>query len=834
MSEMSSEKRVDLNVLYVEPDELAQESLNHFLLNNFSQVFSAGEFASALDMLKKHTGVIDLLITEIELPDGDGLEMIEAMREIKPSLKVIITSNKVDTQTLLKAIEVGVSNFVEKPIDLNKLLALLDGTIAQMEIDKDYEKLKQKSLLYEMKENVQTQINDFVNNFDIPLVVVSEKGEIREANPMFKELAPLITENESDWSKLFLEHEGCFHVHTGDNHWPVRLFNLCTIGAAHVCVPYLDGERFYNVKVQKIEFEDSFQYVLFFFHDGFNRTESDSDTKILIADSQEISRKVIRKGLEPLDCQLFDTHMGKEAVALAVREIPNLIFMDLDMSDMSGFQAIEQLKHIPETRHIPIIVASEPGHFEMKKRCVNVGVTSFIDKPFNPQKIHDKALAILKNTQNCEKELKYFISAMVPFTEAQQSAERMTSIGRILAREMEIDNNIKGYFLYALRYLACIIEDGNYQRYDTLAKNFQMPEEFIRMLDELQNPISPEGKILKAIYESEQQRLIKKQLDQSDLEACDDALCKRIVSCHIHNTYPVFSGIDANTVWQVYYEQVNAIDNVRMKRTDMFMQLIDGVIKHQLIFGQGGVSHFLMEEEKALFIFQPNVLAYENIEAILEHLYSHEHDIYVYLGTFEDKAAIYIELDFVKTHKEEPHWEPEPLVEAEQQEEIPIAEERVVKSAVEFMAETDVDMEDVENLKNLENDIMDVIVTAQYAKNPKKNIFLIANYFKSYGTTIVYLSEFQDISSAMLELGNAFDTADYSKLEAQTIEFLPELFTKLISDLKLWRESIFIRQSAEDIHALDASIVADCKQSISFFTPQDQISGEEQEELIFF
>jgi len=67
----------------------------------------------------------DLIITDIELPDGDGLELVEKIRKKKLSTKIIVISAKHNLLTTVKASELNVYEYISKPIDLNDLIIVV-------------------------------------------------------------------------------------------------------------------------------------------------------------------------------------------------------------------------------------------------------------------------------------------------------------------------------------------------------------------------------------------------------------------------------------------------------------------------------------------------------------------------------------------------------------------------------------------------------------------------------------------------------------------------------------------------------------------------------------
>jgi len=80
--------------------------------------------------------------------------------------------------------------------------------------------------------------------------------------------------------------------------------------------------------------------------------------KVLIVDDDEASRYLLRTLISQFRFQLLEASGGAEGLELALRERPQVIFLDLLMPDMSGFEVLERLRAAPETRDVPVIVFS--------------------------------------------------------------------------------------------------------------------------------------------------------------------------------------------------------------------------------------------------------------------------------------------------------------------------------------------------------------------------------------------------------------------------------------------------------------------------------------------
>jgi DNA-binding response OmpR family regulator len=123
----------DLSILFVEDHDELRENSSEILKNFFRQVDFAEDGKVALkkyrDYHKDNSKYYDIVLTDIQMPNLNGLELTSKLYEINPSQLLIILSAHDDTRYLLPLINLGIEQFVKKPIDYQELLrALLNSS----------------------------------------------------------------------------------------------------------------------------------------------------------------------------------------------------------------------------------------------------------------------------------------------------------------------------------------------------------------------------------------------------------------------------------------------------------------------------------------------------------------------------------------------------------------------------------------------------------------------------------------------------------------------------------------------------------------------------------
>ena len=140
------------SALYVEDEKEIKETVHLIMGKMFREFFTASTGKEGLDFYIENKDDIDIIITDINMPEMDGLTMSERIREIDPSIPIIITTAHNDKNFLHKAIEVGVSRFVLKPLDLKKLVKEVDKSIEPLILKRDLDR--------EIKEHLEERIQN--------------------------------------------------------------------------------------------------------------------------------------------------------------------------------------------------------------------------------------------------------------------------------------------------------------------------------------------------------------------------------------------------------------------------------------------------------------------------------------------------------------------------------------------------------------------------------------------------------------------------------------------------------------------------------------------------
>ena len=141
----------NLKVLYVEDEDLAREKLGKFLQRRFPDItLCANGLDGFLAFEKAYSSndKFDLVISDINMPKMDGLEMLEKIKEIDYDVPSMLITARTETEQLLKAISLHVDSYVLKPIDLKIISEKLDKVCKDIFYEKNYESQKNELKTY--------------------------------------------------------------------------------------------------------------------------------------------------------------------------------------------------------------------------------------------------------------------------------------------------------------------------------------------------------------------------------------------------------------------------------------------------------------------------------------------------------------------------------------------------------------------------------------------------------------------------------------------------------------------------------------------------------------
>ena len=165
-----------LKLLYVEDNDHARESMMEVLEEFFEDITIAYDGQEGLEKFQNNK--IDLIITDINMPRLNGLEMIKEIRKTDTDISILVLSAHNESNFFLESIKQGVDGYLLKPIDINQLMDILKRVTKKLRFKHEAE--KNAYLLKQYQE--ATDLSSIVSKGDL-------NGSIIYVNDAFCEIS---------------------------------------------------------------------------------------------------------------------------------------------------------------------------------------------------------------------------------------------------------------------------------------------------------------------------------------------------------------------------------------------------------------------------------------------------------------------------------------------------------------------------------------------------------------------------------------------------------------------------------------------------------------------
>ncbi|KJR41680.1 Signal transduction response regulator, receiver region [Candidatus Magnetoovum chiemensis] len=159
----------NLTVLIVDDDETNRNALSNLLKRHFNKCITSKDGAEGLEIFK--TLNIDVVITDLNMPQIDGLEMSKAIKIINKDVPIIAVSGIADINYLLRAIDIGIDKYLIKPVKKEKLFDVIS-------------QIKQDILGKRELEKTRRDLINITNAMGEGLLVLDNKLTVTYANNM--------------------------------------------------------------------------------------------------------------------------------------------------------------------------------------------------------------------------------------------------------------------------------------------------------------------------------------------------------------------------------------------------------------------------------------------------------------------------------------------------------------------------------------------------------------------------------------------------------------------------------------------------------------------------
>ena len=129
-------------LLIIDDEKSIRKTLREILEYEKYQVDEASDGVEGIAMIQKEK--YDIVLCDIKMPKMDGIEVLEKLMESAPDATVIMISGHANIDTAVEAIKKGAFDFIEKPLDLNRLLITIRNGLEKTHLVSETKVLKRK------------------------------------------------------------------------------------------------------------------------------------------------------------------------------------------------------------------------------------------------------------------------------------------------------------------------------------------------------------------------------------------------------------------------------------------------------------------------------------------------------------------------------------------------------------------------------------------------------------------------------------------------------------------------------------------------------------------
>jgi signal transduction histidine kinase len=122
-------------------------------------------------------------------------------------------------------------------------------------------------------------------------------------------------------------------------------------------------------------------------------------SRILVVDDERINRILLSTNLQESGYLVETAEDGEQALQMLRDQPFDAVLLDLVMPRMDGYQVLAEMKCDDALRRIPVMVISSTDEMESIVRCIEMGATDYLPKPFNPVLLHARIRASLASLQ---------------------------------------------------------------------------------------------------------------------------------------------------------------------------------------------------------------------------------------------------------------------------------------------------------------------------------------------------------------------------------------------------------------------------------------------------
>ncbi len=534
--------------------------------------------------------------------------------------------------------------------------------------------------------------------------------------------------------------------------------------------------------------------------------------KILIHSENPIVTSKIRYSLSTVNTAIESTDSFEACLKKLKKENIQIFFCCISSNAQEEMTHLDIIKNGVATYLIPIVAITLNDDAHLISRLHEIGITNVVSFPFFPEELrnlYDKILekeGAYKNSYTTK-----FINATVELFGTRSTVYSLESKAMYVCNKLNIDSIEKSEILKALKYLS-ITQNHSLEKSITYFKNMGMAETMQNIFD--QDPKSSiKSAIVYGVLKKDLEKIgrggeIKQEIESRVWSIVEKAFSKEY--------YLLRDARDLQIFWEYLDDMLAAMDLPQSSK-DLIIDNVRKFSRHTLFFHLGGAAKIYKQQEKTEIIIKPANKRLCNlcVERSGVSLDSNEFVKYTIVND-KDNSDLIIEITKIKS---------ESAKATPEQQETPVKKD--VISAQELFEANKINPADIEALEELESAMFDILYEIEFKEISPVYILKLGDCLYKYGNTLIYYPVFSFIADTLYGFAQSIKTNSMDTFDKSKVSSIVLIIESIITNLKIWRITIFVDRGADDINYLDRSIAADCDQFLYFLQKRDDDSNSD-------